>query len=468
MPDTNTPEGLAELGFTRLKSERERLDRIDRYIRGDHDGPYTPRSATDEYKLLAKRAITNWLPLLVKTPAQSLAVEGYRRQSDGPVTQTPAEWEAWQGNRMDARQAPIMRAALTYGQSFVTVLPDVADPARTVIKGVSPRLMYAAYDDPAADELPLWALQVESVPTQDGVETRAWLFDATTVYDVMVGGKEGPKVIGSRPHGFERPPVVRFAPDIDLEGRVTGVVEPMIPIQDRVNQTVFDLLVSQTFGSFKVRTISGMAPEFVRDADGELVYDSTTGKPKVVPIQADASRFLVAPDPDTKFSQLDETPLAGFLEAIEMGAKHMAAASQVPAFHLLGSLINLSAEALAAAEAALSRAIDEYQHALGESWELVLGLVAIRGGQEMDPHARVQWKDMASRSLSQTVDALGKAVTMLQVPPRALWPRIPGVTATDVEEWAQMQEQADPALKLAASMAKAVAPPLAEVTPNAA
>ncbi|MEU7200274.1 phage portal protein [Streptomyces sp. NPDC045470] len=454
------PEDLAEIGFSRLKADRVRLDKIDRYLRGDHDGPYVPRTATEEYKLLAKRAITNWLPLLVKTPSQAMAVEGYRRTSDGQAEHAaPPEWEVWQANRMDARQTPVMRAALAYGQAFVTVLPDVADPARPVIKGVSPRLMYAAYDDPAADDVPLWALQVESVPAQEGTEVRAWLYDATTVHELMVGGKEGPRVTGSRPHGFERPPVVRFAPDIDLEGRVTGVVEPMISIQDRVNQSVFDLLVVQSFGSFKVRTISGMTPEFVRDADGELVYDSATGKPKVVPVQADASRFLVAPDPDTKFNQLDETPLGGYLEAIEAATKAMAALSQTPPHYLLGSVINLSAEALAAAEAALSRAVDEYQHAFGESWELVLGLCAVLGGGELDHHARVHWKDTESRSLSQTVDALGKAVQMLNVPPRALWPRIPGVTATDVEEWTLMSEQDDPTAQLAASMAKAVAPP---------
>ncbi|MFE0187746.1 phage portal protein [Streptomyces sp. NPDC058989] len=462
MAGTNSsPVKLAELGFSRLRTDRERLDRIDRYMRGEHDGPYIPRSATEEYKLLAKRAISNWLPLLVKTPSQAMAVDGYRRSAglDGDAPEeTPTEWRAWQDNRMDARQTPVHRAALTYGQAFATVLRDPADPDRPVIRGVSPRLLYASYEDPAADALPLWALQVETVPDAEGVEARAWLYDATHVYDFLVGGKGGPQLLASRPHGMGVCPVVRFAPDIDLEGRVTGVVEPMIPIQDRVNQTVFDLLVSQTFGSFKVRTISGMAPEFRRDPDtGEILYDAN-GRPQVIPIQADASRFLVAPDADTKFSQLDETPLSGFLDAIELATKHLAALSQTPPHYLLGSMVNLSAEALAAAESALSRAVDEYKHSMGESWELVLFLCATVVGAEPDPRAEVLWKDAESRSLAQTVDALGKAVTMLNVPARAMWSRIPGVTARDVEEWAQIQEADDPGLRMADAMASAVAP----------
>ncbi|MFE9396778.1 phage portal protein [Streptomyces flavidovirens] len=461
---TVSPVDLAALGFERLKGDRERLDRIDRYIRGDHDGPYIPKSATEEYKLLAKRATTNYLPLLVKTPTQAMAVDGYRRSTDPAAdpeaVEVPEEWRAWQDQRMDARQVPVHRAALTYGQSFVTVLRDPADPARPIIRGVSPRLLHASYDDPAADALPLWALQVEGLPEKEGAEVRAWLYDGTNVYDFMVGGKDGPRFLTLAPHGFDNLcPVVRFAPDIDLEGRVTGVVEPMIPIQDRTNQTVFDLLVSQTFGSFKVRTISGLAPEFKRDPEtGEILVDAD-GRPIPIPIQADASRFLVAPDADTKFNQLDETPLGGFLDAIEMGTKHMAALSQLPPMYLgVGTMTNLSAEAMASAEMALSRAVDEFKHALGESWELVMSLCARMKGVEPDPRAEVMWKDVESRSLSQTVDALGKAVQMLQVPARAMWPRIPGVTARDVEEWSQMAEADDPGLRMADAMASAVTP----------
>ncbi|WP_327073320.1 phage portal protein [Kitasatospora purpeofusca] len=455
MTDTVTPQVGSETGLATLRRDLPRFDRIDRYIRGDHDGPYTPRTATDEYKLLAKRAVSNWLPLLVKTPAQALSVEGFRRAGITDGSQPP-EWQAWQTNRMGARQAQIHRAALTFGQAWVTVLPDPADPRRPVIRGVSPRRMIAFYADPASDSLPLWALQVDAVPASADEAVKGWFIDGTGVTELSIGGKEGTKVLGFTAHSLGVCPVVRFAPDVDLEGRVTGVIEGMIPIQDRINQSVFDLLVAETFGSFKVRTISGMAPEIVRDPEtGEPVYDPATGKPKVLPIQADASRFLVAPDPDTKFAQLDETPLQGYIDAIEMSVRHLAAVAQVPAQHLIaGTVANMSAEGLGAAESAMFRAIAEFKNSFGDSWETVGSLCALTAGSPPPERAHVVWGDAESRSLSQTVDALGKAVQMLGVPARALWPRIPGVTATDVDDWAQIQTEDDPGLRLADSIAK--------------
>ncbi|MCT2594222.1 phage portal protein [Streptomyces sp. N2-109] len=458
-----TPEDLAQLGFDGIAKDRPRLDTIDDNIRGDQADPYIPQNASDLYLTLVQRCKTNILPLLVKTPAQTLAVDGYTRSDSNGSEEAPAEWVAWQDNRMDARQASVHRAALQYGQSYVTVLPKDGEDSVPVFRGVTPRLMHAAYTDPAADALPKWAFQLEQQQETEGVAVRGWLYDSTTVYELMVGGKKGPEVISSRPHGVQingEPvcPVVRFAPDIDLEGRVTGVVEPMIVIQDRLNQTVFDLLVAQTFGSFKVRTVSGMAPEFRRDPEtGEILVD-TNGRPIAIPVRADASRLLMAPDADTKFNTLDETPLSGFLEAIDMAVKHMSVVSQTPPHYLLGSIINIGAEALAAAESALQRAVQEYKNALGESWETAMMIAASIQGGTPDPRAQVNWKDVESRSLVSTVDALGKAVQLLKVPPRAMWTRIPGVSSTDAEQWAQMQESDDPGLRMADAIASNTIP----------
>ncbi|MFG3244598.1 phage portal protein [Streptomyces sp. NPDC048157] len=462
------PVEAAKTGLDGLAGDRVRLDRVDDYDKGKHDPPYMPPSADAEYRLLAERAVTNWVPLIIKTPAQSLAVESYRHK--GKSDETAPEWAEWQRNRMDARQNAVHRAALLYGQSFVTVIPDRKKPGRPVLRGVSPRRMWAGYTDPATDEFPVWAFEMEKPPT-DGKTAPARLYDDTFVYELTVGGPK-PLVRTRRKHGVTLDgepvcPVVRFAIDIDLEGRVTGVVEPVIPIQNRINQSVFDLLVAQTFGSFKVRTIAGMAPPVELDADGKPVLDRN-GRPKAKPITADAARFLVAKDPDTKFGTLDETPLDGFINAIELSTKHFAAVTQTPPHMLLGSLINLSAEALAAAEAAKTRFDDELKHVLGESWEAVFALMSSIMGLDEDREAQVAWKDVQSRSMAQLVDALGKAAQMLQVPVEILWSKIPGLTAADIEEARELRERQSDGAQLANALTRAQQPKTAEVPTDAA
>jgi len=437
-----------------LQKDRTALDTIDAYIRGKHAGPYTPRSASQEYKLLAQRSISNFLPMVVAAPSQALSVEGYHRSGS---SEDAPEWRSgWQRNRLDERQAAVYRAAITYGHSFVVTLPSATDPKAPSVRAVSPRCMWAAYQDPSSDEWPLYVLELPTLPGSDDTVEGTFI-DGTHVYPVAATDS-GVTLGAGKAHGMGVCPARRFAAQVDLEGRTTGVVAPLIPLQDRINQSVFDLLIAQTYGSFKVRTVSGMAPPLKRDPQtGEPLLDGD-GNPIPKPITADSSRFLMAPDSDTKFNTLDETPLGGFIESIGMSLRHLAVVSQVPPHYLLGDMVNLSAEALAAAETTLMRMVAEFKRSFGESWEGVLRLCAHIAGEKEgaeDLSSQVIWTDAESRSLSQTVDALGKAAQMLGVPKRALWPRLPGFTDTDRSAWPAMAAEEDAAADLADSLTRA-------------
>jgi hypothetical protein len=104
--------------------------------------------------------------------------------------------------------------------------------------------------------------------------------------------------------------------------------------------------------------------------------------------------------------------------------------------------VNLSAEALVAAESGQRRKIAEREITFGEAWEQALGLAA-RAEREADEGAQVRWQDTEARSFAATVDGLGKLVQMLGVPAQELWERIPGVTMADVEKWKNSPSRAD-------------------------
>ncbi|WP_394615891.1 phage portal protein [Lentzea sp. JNUCC 0626] len=464
MADTS-PASLAKQLLQILYRDEARLARIDDYLHGHHDDPYMPAQADDEYRLIAKRSVSNWMPLLVGTPAQALYVDGFRRGRRGAgahrATSTALpEWDHWQTSRLDARQSAIHRGALTYGHSFA--LTEKVK-GKVVTKGLSALKTAALYEDPANDDVPFAALTVVRWPNGDTPGT-ARLFDHRNEYRVRfrsLSDTAGITVQNGRRHGASECPVTRFAASVDLEGRTVGVIEPMIALQNRINQTVFDLLIAQTYASFKVRFATGMAPPIERDAEGEPVLDES-GNPKPLPINANAKRFLFAEDPDVKFGSLDETPLSGFIDSIDMSIRHLAAISQTPPHHLLGQIANLSAEALTAAETALSRMIEEFRHSFGEAWERVFRLAAELAGDmssAQDFHGEVLWRDMESRSLAQSADALGKLAEALEIPKRGLWRRVPDVTQNEIDSWEQMREDDDAELQLAQSIRRATPDP---------
>ncbi|MGH8791158.1 MAG: phage portal protein, partial [Stackebrandtia sp.] len=267
MPPTSSASRLAAELLGELRDESQRLDKVDRYVRGEHDGPYVPRTASREYKLLAERAVTNLLPLISGSIAQVLFVDGFRH-SDGS---TAAGWRWWQHNGLDARQSGVHRAMLDYGLAYVTVLPgDALDGGgrAPVIRGVSPRRMHARFHDPAEDEWPVHAIRAEPITLDGEPRLKIRLYDAVTIVEFHAES-DGSKLVEVErvEHGAGVCPVVAFRDCPDLEGRSRGEVEPHIATQDRLNQTIFDLLVAQSFSSFKVRTVTGMTPE--TDADGK-------------------------------------------------------------------------------------------------------------------------------------------------------------------------------------------------------
>ncbi|USH44593.1 portal protein [Streptomyces phage BroPlease] len=483
MADTS-PASLAKELLAILDRDEGRLERIDRYIRGHHDDPYMPPHADDEYKLLAKRAVSNWIPLLVGTPAQALYVDGFRSGTtgEGELPAAPAskssEWSHWQRSRLDARQAAIYRGALGFGHSFVLTEKT---PKGVISKGLSAKRTAALYEDPANDETPYAALTITAMPKGD-VKGKARMWDGSFEYAVTFatkGDADSVRVSRLKRHGSSECPVTRFAASVDLEGRTIGVVEPMIALQDRINQTVFDLLVAQTYTSHEVRYATGMAPPMqmeLVDANGNVTTDpalavdsrpklDAAGNPIPANINHNARRFLFAEDPDVRFGSLPAGPVGSLIESVDMSIRHLAAISQTPPHHLLGQIANLSAEALLAAETALARKVAEFRSIFGEAWERVFRLAAELEGETSaadDFHGEVQWRDMESRSLAQAADALGKLAEQLGIPKRGLWKRVPGVTQTEYEDWVDMAEDEDAVGQLASALTRAT-PTVSEV-----
>jgi hypothetical protein len=461
------------------RAESGRLTEIREYIKNRVCDIYVPKSATDEYRKLVDQARFNILPLLVSSVAQGLFVDGYRPANT--LDNSPV-WDAvWQPNRMDARQSGLYRAALSYGYSYATVLPG--DPV-PVITPYSPRRLTALYEDAINDEWPQYAVTVglphpvidADSPTQM-VTTITVLDDnfqyTTDVPAAMVMPQRNGEWTDPLPfeglaidtgkitveeHGLGVCPVVRFCESYDdLDDGPQGIVYPMLPAQRQLNQTTFGLLMAQQYAAFKQRWVTGMAID--EDADGN---------PRE-PFNSAVNRLWQSDSPDTRFGEFAETNLDGYLNSRDKTLLYVSSARQIPPHTLVvgNAVSNVSAEALAALEAGHQLDIGEHKTPFGESMEQLLRLAGLAMDDEEtwdDTSAQVVWRDTTPRSLAQVADALGKLAQLLDVPPRALWERIPGVTETDIKRWELMAEDrdglGDMAALLAAPAPGAEAPPV--------
>jgi hypothetical protein len=472
-------KGLAHENFPSFLRQRENVTILDAWARGEqrqaaehglheiNGQVYSPREqlVTDEYKQLSRLSPTPIGGLVVTSLAQTLYVEGVRRAGSQDNMEV---WTSWQRNGWDARQIPLHRAAISHGLSFATARPD-RDPLTgdkmAKMSAFSAKRMAAFYDDPN-DEWPTFALKADPVYTAEGFqgEWTVEVIDEEAVYFLSCEDNgydlDDWTFISFETHGMTVPPIVRYANNLDLDGRATGEIEAILPMLARVDQNTFDRLIVQRFGAWKVRYIAGMAKP-----------SDTTDKVAAA-MRLKIEDLLISSNPDTKFGTLDATDMKQFLEADDHDLRMLAAISQTPPHHLLGLSSNLQAEALQAATEGLMRKSGDFRMINGQSHEQLFRLVAYANGNVEEAKAvdtQVRWRDMSSQSLISTANALSLIATGLKVPVEMLWERLPGWNDTDTERAKKLVEsgafeklvaelEADIAADSAKKMAEAVPP----------
>ncbi|HLR84799.1 MAG TPA: phage portal protein, partial [Nocardioidaceae bacterium] len=250
------------------------------------------------------------------------------------------------------------------------------------------------------------------------------------IYYLWQGDGERIQFIEDRVHGMGVCPIVRYANQLDLEGRAPGEVEPLIPLAARINKTDYDRMLAQHYNSWKVRYATN------------LEEPPTSEEAERIKLKLRQSDILTG-EGETQFGTLDETPLEGFIQAHDSDLEALGAASQTPVT-AFGKLINVSAEGLLEARTSLYARRDERQMLFGDSHTATLRLAAHAEGRAEDAddfEMTLKWADTEARTLNQAVDALGKAANMLGVPQEMLWNKIPGVDLTEVESWREYREE---------------------------
>ncbi|KOU17022.1 phage portal protein [Streptomyces sp. WM6349] len=426
-PAVESPEWWRDRLYAALCKRTEETNKYDHYYECEHPLPFLHEKARDPFRRLLKMSRANYCELVVDAFVGRLEVAGFQSDIEGDADDKA--WRLWQENNLDGGSQLAFLEAAIRGNAYLMVEPDQRGGFR--ITPEHPTQVIVAYR-PEAPGVPAAALKL-------------WLDDWTgrlccTVYlpgkiykfdaqEPKAGGKPvwarrqvkgeqwgGKNVLGEVPFGelSNRPRMLK--PGASELRSVTG-------IQDRINKTIADRMMTQEFAAFPQKWVTGM--EIPQDENGQ----------DIEPFDVAVNKILIAEENGAKFGQFAAADLTGYLKGKEADVHDIAAITSTPPHYLLGSMVNLSAEALKAAEAGLIHKIYQRRRFLEEGLERTMRLAGIASSQ-----ARIVWKSPEWRTEGELVDALVKMST-LGVPREVLWERW-GATPQEIERWRRLNEEA--------------------------
>ncbi len=434
-------EALADLR-ARYATELNRLTVIDGWWRWKPQRLIL-KDPSSEHRTLRDIGETPWLRMVVTTLAQTLYLDGVEFPDDIDNTKARRMWEPWNRSRMGARQIPLHQAAIAYGSAYTSVTLDDNGLAR--INCHSPMRALALYNDPAADIYPQLFLSV--VDLSDDTKTYE-VWDAWNIWRFEQRDGTELRLVSTSQHcgvdgdGDPVCPVVRYGNQIDLQGRTPGEVEPYIPLAKRLNKDNYDRLLAQHYNSWKVKTATGIDLSELSDEDKEK---------KKIELKQDSMLFG---GDGVQFGTLPETNLDNIVNAKQSDVDELAAVSQTPAT-AFGKMVNVGDAGIEESRAGFYAKRNERRKTFGVSHLDTLRLCAAAEGRMDDARnmsLTAVWADTDTRTISQAVDAYGKAAQMLGVPKQCLWDRIPGITKTEADAWREYAQAHPDADALAARM----------------
>lgn len=386
------------------------LDTLQAFADGRPPLPEVPGVEPGTAQRWMRDARTNWSALVIDSPAERLGVEGFRfgdsSDADGDAN------TVWQENCMDAESELVHYGALSQRRSFVLV--ERGDDGRPRLLHKTARQVIVARDphDPRKIAAGLYVyLDDWTGHAQATLWTPEsyWQFDSpyADVAFPMYANRLDTWDVWTLPNGEEStgPNELREVPLIPFVNRrnrrLDGFAEheDVLSIQNRINTSVIQLMAAARYGAFRQRWAVGL----------EVDEDPMTGE-KITPFQLDIKTLWTTEDADVKFGEFSATDLRPYVAAIESAVQDLAAISKTPPHYLLGQVVNVSGDALNAAETGLASKVKAKKREFGESWERCIRLAfRVLGDARADEvRAETIWADSESRTISELADAAVK------------------------------------------------------------
>lgn len=398
---------------TDIKQAIEQIKTLDRdreIFARYYDGNHLLSFATEKFKSAFGKTLSgmrdNLCPIVVDAPADRMEVINFSGD-EGSETVAETAWNIWQRELMELKSNDVHKEALKTGTGYVIVWGVdnqakfyVQNPLNCVVikNEETDEPMYGAKMWKAKNDLIrltlYYADRIEKYITAkkpDGIELKAEHFIPLNA--------EGETASEPNPYGVI--PMFEFGTD--------PVLENAIPLQDALNKTFADRMVTQEFSAFRQRWATGLEPP----------VDELTGIQKKL-FDGGADRLWFTNAEKVQFGDFDASPLDPFLKAADSDRLEMARVSGTPLhFFSINTSDAISGKALKALESRFTKKVSRLTLNFGATWAKVMKFALQIEGTQAN-NLTVQWAPVETQDESELLDSQLKKQS-LGIPQETLW-----------------------------------------------
>jgi hypothetical protein len=407
-----SPEWWLARLYGQLEARRAKIELYTAYYQGDHPLPWLAPQARDEFRRILRMTRTNYMGLVVDAQVERCKVEGFRlatgaRGADDQDVDALDEdtWRIWQANDMDAGSDSVLLESAICGTAYLMMAPNPADPSTPFIYPEHPSQAIVEYTPGTGRRDRAAGLKVY-------VDDWTGQLCATLQTPTYVARYAAKMTSSGRPEWRRREVRGEIWGGPNEAGEVTLVEVPNNPrmltggvseiadvtdIQDRINKTIADRLITQDYGAFPQKWIKAWPTE---DAAGNPVAPLDIGRNRVVTTEV----------AEAAFGQWDAAPLDPYSAAKREDVKDVASRTRTPAQYLLGEMNNVSGDTLQASQSGLVAKCQSRMRPYGEGFEAATRVFRKLAGL---PDAGAQgmetiWHNPEFRTLGELTDAIIK------------------------------------------------------------
>ena len=377
-----------------LNKRRKAIARYNDYYAGVQKNEFVGAQLQTEFGDRLTDLTCNRCAPIVDAFADKLQVESFQDRSEFNLGELATTY--WNENDMDLLSGEVHTEALVTGDSFVIVWPNaegtpIIYPQKTeqiaVIYDYEKRELYCAAK---AWQIRggYWRINLYYADRLEKYISNKPSTEIPNVYATWLQHEDESDGAWPLLHDFGRVPVFHFATNARTGAYGKSELRDVIPLQDRLNQSIANLAIAEEFQSYRQRWATGIQP----------ILDDETGQP-ISPFAngSGANRLWIATEEGVKFGEFSSADLTQFEVVIEGHEKRIARTARVPIHYLVQAGTPPSGEALKTAEAPFVSKVTDRQRSFGAVWADVMNFVMKQINQST-PRLRALWKSAESRS----------------------------------------------------------------------